>query len=144
MDTVHITKPRCFLVYALAPANVSPADANRRFNAYIADRSLPLVVFHDHFIGRRGGVAMFYAETDAERAALQRSPDLLEGWQVDVQPLIFSHSPAAFDEQIAFTLYQYRGQIWESLRRKWRPAYGNPAREVETAQEADDLLSSQG
>jgi hypothetical protein len=61
----------------------------------------------------------------------------LEGWQVEIRPLIFSHSPAAFDEQIAFTLRAYRGVSWDVLKRAARPAYGNPNREAETAQEED-------
>jgi hypothetical protein len=56
---------------------------------------------------------------------------------VDIQPLIFSHSPSAFDEQIAFTLQAYRGVDWELLQKDKRPAYGNPSREAETAQEEE-------
>jgi hypothetical protein len=59
----------------------------------------------------------------------------LEGWRVEIQPLIFSHSPSAFDAQIAFTLSAYRGVEWEALQREQRPAYGNPGREAETAEE---------
>jgi len=121
---------------------MAPAEANHQFNAYIADRSLPLVVFHDHFIGRRGGVAMFFAETEAERDALWHSTDILEGWRVDIHPLIFSHSPAALDEQIAFTLYQYRGQDWEVVRRQPRLPHGTPVNEAEEGEEADDPSSA--
>lgn len=116
------TKPRCFLVYALAPAGTSHAKANQLFNLYVADRRLPLVVFHDHFIGQPGGVAIFFAETPQEQEALAQSEQLI-GWQVDIQPLIFSHSPAAFDEQIAFTLRVYRGLSWEHVQREERPDY---------------------
>ncbi len=130
----RIQKPRCFLVYALAPKELSAREANARFNEFIGDRSLPLVVFHDHFIGEPGGVAIFFVGNPQERDTLLGFPHL-DGWQVQLQPLIFSHSPSAFDEQTAFTLKAYRGIDWESLQKEKRPAYGNPAREAETAQE---------
>lgn len=129
-----VRKPRCFLVYALAAEGVAPAAANRIFNEYVADPQLPLVLFHDHFIGRPGGVAIFFVETAAEREALYESTRLAD-WHVEVQPLIFSYSPAAFDEQIAFTLKAYRNADWELLQQEERPAYGNPRREAETAAE---------
>ena len=129
-----VRKPRCFLVYALAPESVAPAEANRIFNEYLADPQLPLVLFHDHFIGQPGGVAIFFVETAAGREALYESAALAD-WQVEVQPLIFSYSPSAFDEQIAFTLRAYRNIDWELLQKEERPAYGNPRREAETASE---------
>ena len=129
-----VRKPRCFLVYALAPEGVAPAEANRIFNEYLADPQLPLALFHDHFIGRPGGVAIFFVETAAGREALYEST-ALAGWRVEIQPLIFSYSPAAFDEQIAFTLRAYRNANWEKLQKEARPVYGNPGREAETAAE---------
>ncbi|HZW04463.1 MAG TPA: hypothetical protein VFF68_11090 [Anaerolineaceae bacterium] len=134
-DTVNrIKKQRCFLVYALAPEDLPAREANRIFNEFIADQALPLAIFHDHFIGQPGGVAIFYVENAAQRDALVRM-DHLHGWQVQVQPLIFSFSPSAFDEQIAFTLRAYRDRDWEQVQIDKRPAYGNPAHEAETAQE---------
>lgn len=134
---LHIQKPRCFLVYALAPTELSAVEANRIFNEFIADGNLPLAIYHDHFIGQPGGVAVFYVDSPESRDALldQRH---LAGWDVQFQPLIFSYSPAAFDEQTAFTLKQYRGQDWESLQREKRPTYGDPAREAQTAKETVD------
>ena len=132
----RIQKPRCFLLYALAPEGVRPAEANRILNAFIADAALPLAIFHDHFIGQPGGVIIFYVETAEERDALL-TQKYLDGWQVDIQPLIFSHGPSAFDEQIAFTLKAYRGVDWELLQKDKRPGYGNPGREAETAQEEE-------
>lgn len=134
MTLFQIRRPRCFLVYALAPGGISPAQANWQFNAFIADKRLPLVLFHDHFIGPPGGVAVFFVETPQEQGMLASS-ELLNGWHVQVLPLIFSYSPAAFDEQTAFTLREYRGQDWEKLQQERRPSYGNPAREAETASE---------
>ena len=130
----RIQKPRCFLVYALAPANLTAADAKRIVNEFIGDRKLPLAIYHDHFIGRPGGVAIFFVDTAEERDALFNQT-LLAGWRVEMQPLIFSYSPSAFDEQIAFTLKAYNGVNWEELQKEKRPSYGNPGREAETAQE---------
>lgn len=135
MDITRLKQPRCFVVYALAPETVSAAEANRAFNAFLADRSLPLAVYHDHFIGEPGGMAIFFADSDEERHALASAEDL-HGWRIEVRPLIYSRSPAAFDEQIAFTLRAYRGQSWNRLRRENRPVYGNPQAEAETARES--------
>ena len=130
----RISKPRCFLLYAIAPSELAAAEANRILNAFIADPGLPLAIFHDHFIGQPGGLVIFYVETPAERDALL-AQTYLEGWRVEIQPLIFSHSPSAFDEQIAFTLRAYRGVNWETLQKEQRPSFGNPSREAETAEE---------
>jgi hypothetical protein len=121
---------------AKAPPGLPPAEANRIFNEFVGSRKLPLAVFHDHFIGEAGGVAIVFAESDAERKALV-SHTLPDDWHVQLHPLVFSHSPAAFDEQIAFTLRSYRGVDWEELQRERRPRYGSAAREAETAEEDD-------
>ena len=132
--TATIKKPRCFLVYTHAPEGLLPSEVNRLFNEFVGDRSLPLVIFHDHFIGKAGGVAVFYCETPEEREALYNSKHL-EGWTVDIRPLIFSYNPAAFDEQTDYTLRAYREQDWNALRNDKRPSYGDPRREAETASE---------
>jgi len=132
----RIRKPRCFLLYALAPSHLSAADANHIPTSFIDDPSLPLAIFHDHFIGQPGGVVIFYVETAGERDALL-TQEYLAGWQVEIQPLIFSHSPSAFDAQIAFTLKAYRGVDWEVLQKEDRPAYGNANHEAETAEEEE-------
>jgi hypothetical protein len=131
----RIQKPRCFLVYALAPEGLPATEANRIFNEFIGDRGLPLTIYHDHFIGQPGGVAIFFVENAKERDALLNQK-YLEGWRVDFQPLIFSYSPSAFDEQTAFTLKAYRGMDWEDLQKEKRPSYGNPGQEADTAQES--------
>ncbi len=130
----RISKPRCFLLYALAPAELPAAEANRILNAFIGDSALPLAIFHDHFIGQPGGIIIFYVETTEERDALL-TQTYLDGWHVEIQPLIFSRSPSAFDEQIAFTLRAYRGVNWETLQKEQRPSFGDPSREAETAEE---------
>jgi hypothetical protein len=132
---LRVRKPRCFLVYALAPDNLSAADANRLFNEFVADQALPLVLFHDHFIGKPGGLAIFFAETPEEREALFNHQHLTD-WHIEYRLLIFSYNPAAFDEQTAYTLRQYRNADWETLRCEKRPAYGNPVHEAETAEES--------
>ncbi len=133
----RIRKPRCFLLYALAPSHLPAAEANRILNASIGDPALPLAIFHDHFIGQPGGMIIFYVETLAERDALL-AQKYLDGWHVEIQPLVFSHSPAALDEQTAFTLRAYRGLNWEILQKEQRPSYGNPSREAETAEEEEE------
>lgn len=132
----RIQKPRCFLLYALAPTGLPASEANRILNVFIGDPSLPLAIFHDHFIGQAGGVVIFYVATTEERDALF-SQKHLDGWHVEIQPLIFSQSPAGFDEQTAFTLRAYRGVDWESLQRERRPRFGNASLEAETAQEEE-------
>lgn len=81
-------------------------------------------------------MVLFYVETPEERDALL-AQKYLAGWQVELQPLIFSHSPSAFDAQIAFTLRAYRGADWEVLQKDERPSYGNATREAETAEEGE-------
>lgn len=66
------------------------------------------IIYHDHFIGEPGGVAIFYVDNMESRDALLNQKRLA-GWRVEYQPLIFSYGPSAFDEQIAFTLKAYRG-----------------------------------
>jgi hypothetical protein len=130
----RIRNSRCFLLYAIAPSDLPASEANRILNGFIGDPALPLAIFHDHFIGQPGGLVIFYVETVEERDALL-AQTYLDGWQVEIQPLIFSRSPSAFDEQIAFTLRAYRGVNWETLQKEQRPSFGNPGREAETAEE---------
>jgi hypothetical protein len=109
------TQTRCHLVYALAPQGLNAADSNRLFNDYIDDRSRGLVVFHDHFLRQHGGVAVFQTETDDERARLE-DPGPLDGWKLDVHPLVFSLTAVGFAAQTDFTLERYRGASLEQLR----------------------------
>ena len=135
-NLLQLRRPRCILIVAKAPPGLPPAEANRIFNEFVGSRRLPLAIFHDHFVGEAGGVAIFFAESDAERKALVTDA-LLDNWSLELHPLVFSHSPAAFDEQIAFTLKAYRGVDWEDLQREHRPRYGSASREAETAEEDD-------
>ena len=131
---MRFSKPRCVLVYAVAPVGVNAREANRILNEFVADQSLPLVLFHDHFIEERGGVALFFVKSIDERDSLLNSKHL-EGWKVEFRPLIFSHSPSAFDEQISYTLKSYRNADWEALQDEERPNFGDARIEAETAEE---------
>jgi hypothetical protein len=116
---------RCYVVYALAPSGLRPRGANDAFNEFIADPSRGLVVWHDHFIGDQGGVAVFHVTAADELARLRdRAP--LAGWAVAVHPLTFSVAPSGFRAQIDFTLRTYRGTTLEEVeahetpeRRHW-------------------------
>jgi len=130
----HLKKARCFMVYALAPKGMSAREANHTINAIVADADMPLVLFHDHFIGDIGGMLIVFAETETERLYLDNIPQLVR-WDVRLHPLIFSRNPAGFDEQIAYTLREYQNTDWETLRQEQRPTYGNPRHEANTAQE---------
>jgi hypothetical protein len=116
---------RCYVVHALAPSGLRPREANDAFNEFIADPRRGLVVWHDHFIGEQGGVAVFHIAAADELARLRESGPL-EGWAVDVRPLTFSLAPSGFRAQIDFTLRTYRGTTLEEVeahetpeRRHW-------------------------
>jgi len=111
----RIQKPCCYLLYALAPSGMPAVEANRILNLLIGDSSLPLAIFHDHFIGQSGGIVIFYVQTSQERDALIAQKHLKD-WHVEIQPLIFSYSPSAFDSQTAITLQAYRGMDCETLQ----------------------------
>ena len=136
MATMRAKRPRCYLVYALAPDGTRMRAANDGINALTDDKTLPLAVFHDHFLDKPGGIVVFHAETPQDVDAIETGVARhLDGWRVETRPLIFSFSPAAFDAQIAYTLKAYRDADWETLQRAHRPAYGNPSREAQTGVE---------
>ncbi len=140
MKIPTIRKPRCYMVHAIAPAEITPAEANRLINAMTADQTLPLSVWHDHFLGQpRGGMILFYVANQAEQKALYTQQHL-PGWQVQIHPLIYSFSPSAFDAQTGYTLRAYRDTDWPTLRAENRPNYGerNLSAEAETGVEAVD------
>lgn len=113
-------KERCHLVYALAPEGVSAREANDLLNEYIGDRSRGIVVYHDHFIGRHGGVAVFEVRSDEEEAKLA-DPGPLEGWQLESYPLTFSLTAVGFVGQAEFTLRNYAGTTLDELAAAERP-----------------------
>ncbi len=134
-NPVRFRNPRCMLVNALAPKGTKPPEANRLFNAFVADETLPMVLFHDHFLGELGGVAIFFVDSAESRDALLNHTHLAD-WKIDYRPLIYAHSPGAFDAQIAYTMRAYRDADWDTVRNEQRPAYGNPTLEVQTNAEA--------
>jgi hypothetical protein len=113
-------KERCHLVYALAPEGVNASEANDLLNEYIGDRTRGIVVYHDHFIGRHGGVAVFEVRTEEEEAKLA-DPGPLEGWQLEIYPLTFSLTAVGFVGQTEFTLRNYAGTTLEELEAAERP-----------------------
>lgn len=131
-------KPRCMFLYALAPEGLHPAKANLAINTLIGRNDIPLCVYHDHFIGPPGGIAIFDIKALSDVDRLQAATEIeLANWRIELRPLIFSHNPAAFDEQIAYTLKAYGGADWEQVKQEKRPAYGNLGLEADTAD--DDL-----
>jgi hypothetical protein len=100
-------KRRCYLVYALAPKGVTARDANDRLNEYIGEADRGLAVWHDHFIGRHGGIAVFDVQS-AEEVAKLDDPGPLEGWELATYPLTFSRTAVGFVAQTDFTLRAYR------------------------------------
>lgn len=106
---------RCHLVYALAPAGTSARDANDRFNDYVADERRGICVFHDHFVGEHGGVAVFDVRSDDELTAVC-DPGPLSGWDIRIHGLTFALTAVGFAAQTEFTLDQYRGTTLDALR----------------------------
>jgi hypothetical protein len=107
---------RCYLVYALAPADVPARAANDALNTYIGAGRRGLPVFHDHFTGTpHGGFAVFYVSTADELAQLDE-PGPLEGWTISVHPLVFALAPLGFYAQAEFTTEQYGGKTLGELR----------------------------
>jgi hypothetical protein len=112
---------RCHLVYALAPDGVPAGDANRPFNDYIGDERRGLVIYHDHFIGRHGGIAVFEIRTDEERELLA-DPGPLDGWRIESYPFVFALTALGFVAQTQFTLERYRGTTLEDLEAAEKPS----------------------
>jgi len=134
---VETARPRCYLVYAIAPKNVKASQANRTINDLIADPDMPLALWHDHFLGGPGGCIVFYVKSAEQQQALFNN-NYLTNWHVDYRPMVFSFSPSAFDAQISYTMKAYGGVNWDKLRTEERPDYGGRdiQREAETAKES--------
>ncbi len=98
-------RERCYLVYALAPLGINARQANELFNEYIGDHARGLAVYHDHFIGRHGGLAVFEVTTEEQKAKLDGP---LEDWEVTSYPLTYSRTAVGFVAQAEFTLRAYR------------------------------------
>ena len=138
-ETVAIpsAKPRCYLLYAIAPEGVNASLANKTINELIADPETPLALWHDHFLGGPGGSAIFcVANKDQQKALFEN--DHLTGWSVHYQPLVFSFSPSAFDAQIDYTTKVYGGRDWHVIRVENSPDYTkrNTQQEAESVRES--------
>ncbi|MDC0435280.1 hypothetical protein OAM69_06545 [bacterium] len=46
---VPTNRPRCYLMYALAPEGVTAREANDAINQLVGDPELSLALWHDHF-----------------------------------------------------------------------------------------------
>lgn len=117
-STMTKRQRRCYLVVAYAPSSMSVPDANVTFNAFIAEPRNGLALFHDHFVGTPGGVAILSVETADQLAALPGLP-ALRGWEVRIHPLIFSDSAVRFLYQIDFTMTVYRAQRLRGLMKEY-------------------------
>ena len=114
-------KSRCFLVYALAPEDLSARDANDLLNQYIGESGRGQIVSHDHFIGKpHGGFAVFEVQSDEQQARLA-DPGPLEGWQLTSRPLTFSLTAVGFVAQADFTLRNYGGTSLAELEEAEQP-----------------------
>jgi hypothetical protein len=107
-------RERCVLVLALASEGMTAREANDRLNEYVADHRRGLSVWHDHFMGRHGGAAVFDVRSEEERAMLD-DPGPLVDWDLSTHPLTFSLSAVGFAAQTSFTLESYRGASLEEL-----------------------------
>ncbi|MHC4955551.1 MAG: hypothetical protein ACYTGZ_17000 [Planctomycetota bacterium] len=126
------SEKRCWVVWADAPEGTSMRSANDSFNAFVADEARGLLLFHDHFGDRPGGVAVFAIETDSELAAV-KDPGPLAGWSVRPHPLIFSEGALGFLFQIDYSMIGYRKRRLPDLFRDYVASEGgrrNAAREL--------------
>lgn len=134
IKVIKAKKARLHMLYALAPQSVHPKEANRLINELISSEKTPLCVFHDHFLGQAGGTAFFDIKDLAEVDAIETMVnEILADWNVEIRPLIFSHNPAALDEQIEYTISGYSDESWNDLKKENRPVYVSPKDEVELA-----------
>jgi hypothetical protein len=83
-------------------------DADTVFNEFISDSSRGTVLYHDHFVGRAGGIVIFHVSSEGELRQLQNE-SCLNGWDVMIYPLTFTEKPIEFLYQIDFTMAVYRG-----------------------------------
>ena len=109
-------KQRCYLVYAVAPEQVTARAANELLNEYIEDRRRGFVIFHDHFTGQpHGGLAVFDVR-DREAVDLLEDHGPLEGWDLAVHALTFSLAATGFAAQMALTAEAYGGKKLDQRR----------------------------
>lgn len=119
-----MTEPRsrCYLVYALAPDDMSAREANDLLNEYIVEEGRGLIVTHDHFTRLpHGGFAVFEVTEEAEVEKLA-DPGPLAGWTISSHALTFSLTALGFVAQADFTLRNYGGTSLAELEAAERPS----------------------
>ncbi len=114
MSSLKFFKKKCYAVIAFAPTKMSMNDADVAFNEFIADKSKGLVLFHDHFLGRIGALAIFFIENQKQLDSLQDDRPI-KGWELQIFPLTFTELPIEFLYQTDFTLGVYRGKRLSDL-----------------------------
>jgi hypothetical protein len=107
-------KNRCYLVYALASPEDNVRRSNHLFNDYISDSRRGLCVYHDHFVRRPGGIAIFDVRGQ-EEAKMLDDPGPLEGWELQVHGLDHSLTAVGFAAQMDHTLQEYGGTTLAKL-----------------------------
>jgi hypothetical protein len=109
---------RCWVLFADAPADTSMRAANDAFNAFVSEHARGMLLFHDHFGDRPGGVAVFAVKSAAELESL-REEGPLAGWTVRRHPLIFADGEIGFLNQVDFSMIAYRGRRLPDLYRRY-------------------------
>jgi hypothetical protein len=117
---VRRPKNRCYLVYAVAPPDANVRAANHLLNDYIGDKRRGLCVFHDHFVARPGGIAVFDVRSD-EQVDMLEDPGPLRQWDIQVHTLSESLTAVGFVAQMDYTLEQYAGTSVDKLRLEEEP-----------------------
>jgi hypothetical protein len=107
-------------VYALAPSDANVRSSNHLFNDYISNSRRGLVVFHDHFVNRPGGIAVFDVRSD-EEAKMLDNPGPLDGWKIEIYGLAHSITAVGFAAQMNYTLEQYGGTTLDVLASEEEP-----------------------
>ncbi len=122
MNQVRVRRPknRCYLVYALAPSDANVRESNHLFNDFIGDDRRGLCVFHDHFVARPGGIAVFDVRSDNEVEMLD-DPGPLSNWDISIHSLAESLTSIGFVAQMEYTLEQYAKTSIEKLRAEEEP-----------------------
>lgn len=111
-------KPKCYAVIAYSPSSLSIRDAARIFNHFLENRQNGTVLYHDHFVGASGAIAIFYLESLAEFESLSRHSELGE-WNVEIHPLIFTEKPVEMLYQMDYTMSVYRGKRLKEVVRQY-------------------------
>lgn len=111
---LRFLKAKCYAVVAYAPASSSIREADLAFNRFIENPEYGVGLYHDHFVGAPGGVAIYYVESQQELDGLG-SHRALETWDVKIHPLTFTEKPLELLYQMDFTLGVYRGRWLKDL-----------------------------